>query len=209
MTVMIHNQPYTTVAERCCLAHADEGFSMLGEEVVEIKDRHFIRVTIDVKGKLYIGSAEIHWNANPKTAEGGNPYETAQTSALGRALGFASYGVVDSVASADEVVRSEQRQPVTRDEALHDLAKPGPARMGKQALTNGDGSEASPRPYTLAEVKGLFLKTYKAEKWSGFVMHVLDVCPPDEDLTPDELSRLHAKLVSIRSERAATATSGK
>src|SRR5260370_28827260 len=43
------------------------------------------------------------------------------------------------------------------DQALHDLAKPGPSRMDK-ALMNGDGSEATPKPYTLAEVKALFGK---------------------------------------------------
>ena len=35
-----------------------------------------------------------------------SPYEIAETSAIGRALGFAGYGSVDSIASADEMIKA-------------------------------------------------------------------------------------------------------
>jgi hypothetical protein len=36
-----------------------------------------------------------------------SPYEVAETSAIGRALGFAGYGIVDGIATADEMVKAD------------------------------------------------------------------------------------------------------
>ena len=45
--------------------------------------------------------------ANPnKAIEKMSPYEVAETSAVGRALGFAGYGLVDDIATADEMVKA-------------------------------------------------------------------------------------------------------
>ncbi len=107
MTVKIHNVEYVTVAERVTACHADEGFSMLSEELFSIGERHFVRIAIEVKGKQYIGSAEVKFGAKAGSPDASNPYECAQTSALGRCLGFSGYGSVESIASADEMVRSD------------------------------------------------------------------------------------------------------
>ena len=89
----------------------------------------------------------------------------------------------------------------SRDEALHDLARPGPARVGKP-LTNGDGSEARPKAYSLEEVKALFLRMLKPEKWPGFKMHVLELERADEELMQHEIDKLHRKLVDLRDSTA-------
>lgn len=142
MTVMIKTKQgpkeYKTVAERVLAAHADEGYSMLSEETFEIGGREYVRITIEAKGKHYIGSAEIHWQADPNMPEGKSPFETAETSALGRALGFASYGVIDSIASAEEVVSAVSRQPA-----------PAP--------TNGNSQR----------MNALFVKGREAGKWAN------------------------------------------
>ncbi len=45
--------------------------------------------------------------ANPaKTIEKQSPYEVAETSAVGRALGFAGYGVINGIATADEIAKT-------------------------------------------------------------------------------------------------------
>ena len=111
MTVKIGNSQYVTVAERVAAAHQDEGFSMLSEEVISIGSRYFVRIIIEVKGKNYIGSAEIKFDAKPGSPDASNPYECAQTSSLGRCLGFAGYGSAESIASADEMVRSQPAEP--------------------------------------------------------------------------------------------------
>ena len=41
-----------------------------------------------------------------KAIEKASPYEVAETSAVGRALGFAGYGIVGGIASADEMIAS-------------------------------------------------------------------------------------------------------
>jgi hypothetical protein len=43
------------------------------------------------------------------------PSVVAETSAVGRALGFAGIGIIESVASADEVARAVKRQPSNFD----------------------------------------------------------------------------------------------
>ncbi len=41
-----------------------------------------------------------------KAIEKASPYEVAETSAIGRALGFAGFGIADGIASADEMVKA-------------------------------------------------------------------------------------------------------
>lgn len=112
--VTIKGRPYVTVAERVRLAHAatDGGYSMLASEIVTLAaapDRAWVRVTILVDGQQYIGTSEVKLTAKPGTADGDSPLECAETSALGRALGFAGIGLLDSIASAEEVARNLPR----------------------------------------------------------------------------------------------------
>jgi hypothetical protein len=106
----IHGKDYIQVSDRIRLCHADEGFTMVSQERYELNGRFFFSVCIEVKGKRYYGDAEITFSASPRTPAGSNPLETAQTSALGRALGLAGYGVIESIASADEVCSAIIRQ---------------------------------------------------------------------------------------------------
>ena len=224
-TRVLHGKDYVEVAERVRIAHGSEHqFEQVETLHFAIAERWFVRCSIMVDGKLFIGTAEIKFTAPKNTPDGTNPYECAETSALGRALAFAGLGTVESIASFDEVYRVEAIEDATmhgrpvveaapaqrqlppaqsRDEALHDLAKPGPARAGKP-LTNGDGSEARPKAYSLEEVKALFLKLFKPEKWEGFKMHVLELERPDEELLSHELDKLHRKLVELRDSTAAS-----
>jgi hypothetical protein len=131
-TVNIRGKEYVDVAERVRLCNADQGFSMLCQERYQIEGRHFFSVTILVKDKQYIGDAEIKFGAPKNSPDGTNPVECAQTSALGRALGFAGYGTLESIASADEVLRAlaEESNPTPRpQQTMTQAGKITPAQL--------------------------------------------------------------------------------
>lgn len=208
-TRVLHGKDYVEVAERVRIAHGSEHqFEQVETLHFAIAERWFVRCSIMVDGKLYIGTAEIKFTAPKNTPDGTNPFECAETSALGRALAFAGLGTVESIASFDEVYRVE----AIEDATMHGRPVVEAAQLRQlppaQSLRNGDGSEAKPRAYSLDEVKALFAKLFKPDRWEGFKMHVLDIAPPDEGLGDSELSRLYAKLVELRREKAAP-TSGK
>lgn len=109
-TRVLHGKDYVEVHERVRMIQHDEGaqgFDTVSQERYELNGRFFFSVTIIVKGKRYTGDAEITFDAPRNTPAGSSPMETAQTSALGRALAFAGYGTVESIASWDEIARHQ------------------------------------------------------------------------------------------------------
>lgn len=103
--IEIHGKQYMTVAERLRQAHDHEELLSVETEVL-VHDPVVIKAIVKMKsGKFFTGIS----SANPeKSIEKANPYEVAETSAVGRALGFAGFGLIESVASADEVQRAVQ-----------------------------------------------------------------------------------------------------
>lgn len=113
-TVNIRGKAYVTVAGRVAAAHEAGGFTMPEPpELIHIGERTFCRVLIEVaaSGQRFYGTAEVKWNAPKGTADHDSPLECAETSAVGRALGFAGFGSVEGIASADEVRRNESLPP--------------------------------------------------------------------------------------------------
>lgn len=109
MPVNIHGKQYITVAERVSDAHKDAKFEKLETEVLSSEPVIVIKATVTILGRTFTGIS----SANPaKSIEKSNPYEVAETSAVGRALGFAGYGIVEGIASADEMVKAG----VTKDD---------------------------------------------------------------------------------------------
>jgi len=105
MPVNIHGKQYITVAER--LAEAREDLVSINTEVIPNGGSVVIKATVVTKKGTFTGISA----ANPnKSIEKQSPYEVAETSAVGRALGFAGYGVIDSIASADEIVKAQAVQ---------------------------------------------------------------------------------------------------
>lgn len=102
--VTIHGKEYMTVARRIELAHEEKALEGIETEILS-HNPIVIRAKVYIKGKLYTGISSVN-PENARTIERENPYEVAETSAVGRALGFAGYGLIESVASADEMTRS-------------------------------------------------------------------------------------------------------
>ncbi len=109
--VTIHGKTYTLVAERVSAVHAAQrDFEVLSSEPYTLGDRVLWRCVISVDGRIFTGNAEAKLtNAKPGSPDASNPFECAETSNLGRALAFAGFGSVESIASADEIVRSQAR----------------------------------------------------------------------------------------------------
>lgn len=134
MPVKIKGNEYVTVAERMeLLRQSGKPFEMVESKAIALGERVAWQVSIMIDSRLFIGSAEAHLNAKSGSADATDPFACAETSAIGRALGLAGFGSIDAIASADEIVRTigTSAQPIDRDEALRDLARPGPARAGK------------------------------------------------------------------------------
>lgn len=108
-TVNVMGRPYVTVVERVRVANETAKFQVIESEPIFAADgRAWVRVRVMVDDRMYTGTSEIKFNAAKGTADASAPYECAETSAVGRALAFAGIGVIDGIASADEMMRVEQ-----------------------------------------------------------------------------------------------------
>lgn len=112
MTVQIHGKTYVTVAERLAMVHqASKSFEVVDSSPVQCGNHWVWRVQITLDGKQYIGSAQVHLDARPGSADATDAFACAETSAVGRALAFAGILSSESIASADEMA---QMQPQAR-----------------------------------------------------------------------------------------------
>ncbi len=126
MPIQIKDKSYTMVHERLQLVHeSGKTFEILASEPLACGERWVWRVTIKIDERQYIGSAEVHLNSkNP--AEMQDPWATAETSGIGRAVGMAGFGSVESIASADELVRSEPTPAPSRHNGRQDAQASAP-----------------------------------------------------------------------------------
>jgi hypothetical protein len=145
-TIRIHGQDYVPVDERVRVAHADYGgYDVLAARQYELGGRYFFEVTLRVGEHQYVGTAEIKFDGSG--VDRTNPLENAETSAVGRALGFANIGNVGSIASADEVVRAKNEQAeLDRQEAGEENTRTCPSCDQPMVLRSGTTRDG--RPYT-------------------------------------------------------------
>lgn len=126
MPIQIHGKSYMTVAER--LVEAKDDLQSVETQVLQHSPVVVVKASILTKKGPFTGIS----SANPaKAIEKTNPYEVAETSAVGRALAFAGYGAIETIASAEEVVKSIHeektadstdivREPVADGDCLHE-----------------------------------------------------------------------------------------
>src|SRR3712207_6772782 len=126
--VNIHGKDYYTVAKRVEMAHEAKTFEKLLTEVIS-HDPIDVRATVTIKGKEFTGISSVSKDA-VRMIEKTNPYEVAETSAVGRALAFAGYGIEGEVASADEVTRA-----IALEERTKAASRQAPARPTRPATS--------------------------------------------------------------------------
>ncbi len=149
--VNIHGKEYMTVARRVELAHESKTLESVETEVIS-HDPVVVRAKVTVSGKAFTGISAVNPTSG-KMIERQNPYEVAETSAVGRALGFAGYGVIESIASADEVINAHAKQqamPVLEEESSTSLTC---AKCGAPAIDKRGVSKTG-KPY-----RGIFCTT--------------------------------------------------
>ena len=107
MPIAIHGKTYFTVAER--IKEVGKDLISLQTEVLQHDPVVVVKATITLKAdclnpeRTFSGISFANIN---KAIEKTSPYEVAETSAVGRALGFAGYGLNESIASAEEMSKA-------------------------------------------------------------------------------------------------------
>lgn len=112
---------YVPVAERLNQAHVKDAIeSVRSENPVMLSDvLGYVRVTVVQKdGTMASAIASFRLDAF-KGAQKTNPLEDAETSALGRALGFLGYSSSRSISSQEEIVIAQQRSDEPSVKARH------------------------------------------------------------------------------------------
>ena len=100
-TINIKGKEYVPVVERVKEAHKlDKDVSIVTEVVGGGEERVVVKATVVVLGKTFTGHSQAVYG---KGTMGDVALEIAETSAIGRALGFANIGLLDGIASADEM----------------------------------------------------------------------------------------------------------
>jgi len=110
----IHGKEYTFVATRLIAAHGDQvrpqGIAEIRTELLEVGAYLVCRASVSFNdGRTYTGIAEVS-KGSGRGPQAAAPVETAETSAVGRALAFAGWlGDGSGIASAEEVLEAERR----------------------------------------------------------------------------------------------------
>lgn len=124
-TVKIHNNDYLTVAGRVQLFHEDHESDIYIETKNRVEAGFVIcEAVVRTKKGTFCGTSAVSL-ANARNIEKENPFEVAETSAVGRALGFANYGLNESIATADEIRTAIQRPhpAVQKAQAIREKAQ--------------------------------------------------------------------------------------
>lgn len=167
MTVTIHGNEYVTVAERVALLHEklpDGAEASIYTEIVENTEEHVIvKATVRIPGGVFVGHA--HSKKSAQSVEGQAPLEVAETSAVGRALGFAGYGAAESIASADEVKQPRRKAaPKTKADAKNgDASAQELIGQAKGQWPDRDPHTAACQALNLPEIKEGAIR----EHWLG------------------------------------------
>ena len=115
--VNIHGKQYVTVAKRLQDAHKDEKLQGVKTEVLQFEPIVVIKATISISGIEYTGISSVDTGKPAGPTERTNPYEVAETSAVGRALAFAGYETELGIASAEEVIKSIAQEKPSKYES--------------------------------------------------------------------------------------------
>ena len=106
--VQINGKDYVTVAERLALLHDQYDNVMIETEILRFDEEIvLVKAVLKIEEKQFIGHAQEIIGSSKVNST--SALENAETSAVGRALAFAGFGVHGGIASADEIFKAENR----------------------------------------------------------------------------------------------------
>tara|TARA_Y100001938_G_scaffold151183_1_gene247020 strand:+ start:1312 stop:1833 length:522 start_codon:yes stop_codon:yes gene_type:complete len=114
MPVEIHGKQYVTVNERIQMFHDKYPNGAIHCHIVEDSPEGVIRISAMVCPD--VDNSDRHFSGHAEEIVGStqinrtSSLENAETSAIGRALGFLGLGVMESIATADEVANAVHQQ---------------------------------------------------------------------------------------------------
>ncbi len=109
-TINIKGKEYVPVSERVKEFHeADwKEATHITTEIISNTDKMVVvKATVENPQGSYTGHSQAVWGEGMM---GKVALEVAETSAIGRALGFAGFGIVDGIASADEIIKNNEEE---------------------------------------------------------------------------------------------------
>lgn len=102
--VIIHGKEYMTVAGRIELAHEKCAKLNIQTEIVSAQPL-IVKATVTTDKGSFTGHSGSYEKG---IIEKSSPLEVCETSAVGRALGLAGFGLIEGVATADEVIKANE-----------------------------------------------------------------------------------------------------
>lgn len=185
------NKDYLMVGGRVFAAHDARQFVGLETELIETPTHYRFRATVRVlnnhlpgyeefpdqyKFSIFTGTAQSPIKGGA-SAEKTNPLEVAETSAVGRALGFAGFGDLTSIASAEEV-----ESAISRSGGGSDDKDPNAPTAGQKIAV-----------YELAKRK--ITTITNPAKFGEYVQQ--EMGKPASELTVDDVKLLSAQLKKL------------
>lgn len=109
---VVVSKEYVTVHERITAMHAERNGDQVHVDTWIVNEDDQC-ITIGARVTTPAGTFTGHARSNKadRSIEGQSPLEVAETSAVGRALGFAGIGITEGIATADEVKAATRREP--------------------------------------------------------------------------------------------------
>lgn len=114
-SISIKGKEYVQVKDRVLYFVETYKSGSITTEILENSERVTVKATVDTgTGQKFTGHSQASWDDKTSLVNKTSALENAETSAVGRALAFMGIGVIESIASSDEVNKALNTKPYTK-----------------------------------------------------------------------------------------------